>query len=148
MLRCIISAIPDRVSLIGQPEIRQNGDGSDNYPFQMKVEDVIEFTCSGRIGGDRNAQWEWKKTGDTTGDLIKLVPSSMMYQKRVNETRGPAIEVEAECTNTRTTTLRYTITSNDRNTKAGKIQFQCYTESGGVNVTSKFVYIQVGMSLL
>ena len=109
---------------------------------------MIEFTCSGRIGGDTNAQWEWKKTGDTTGDLTKLVPTSMMYQNRVNETQGPAIPIEAECTNTRTTTLRYTITSNDQNTKAGNIQFQCYTESQGANVSSRFLYIQVGMSLL
>ena len=114
----------------------------------MSVGDVIEFTCSGRIGGDRNTQWEWKKTGDTTGDLIKLVPSSMMYQNRVNETQGPAIPVEAECTNTRTTTLRYTISDNDKYTKAPKIQFQCFTESGGANVSSRFVYIQVGMYLI
>ena len=142
----LISAIPDRVDLTGQPDIRRSGDGSINFPYEMKVGDVIEFDCNGRIGGDPNVQWEWKKTAES-GALIKLVPSSSMYIGRVNETRGPAIPVENECTNTRKTTLRYTITTNDQNVK-GDIQFQCFVDSQGANVSSRFVYVRVGMILL
>ena len=134
-------AKPDRVDLTGVPDIRRGGDGSEGYPFEMNVGDVTELTCNGRIGGGANAQLEWKKTVES-GALMKLDPSSSMYIGRVNETRGPAIPVENECTNTRQTILRYTFTTNDQNVK-GDIQFQCYIESLGANASSRFVYARV-----
>ena len=132
------------MSLAGVPDLRRGGDGSGSYPYEMKVGDVIKFTCNGRIGGNSNTQWEWRKT-EATGNINKFNPTALMYQNSVNETRGPAEPVVNECTNTRTTILRYTITTNDQNVK-GDIQFQCYTDSQGANLSSSFVYIRVGMS--
>ena len=135
------NAIPDHVDLTRVPDIRRGGDGSEGYPFEMNVGDVIELTCNGRIGGVANAQLEWKKTVES-GALMNLDLSSSMYIDRINETRGPAIPVENECTNKRQTILRYVFTSYDQNVK-GDIQFLCYIESLGASVSSRFVYARV-----
>ena len=103
----------------------------------MREEDKVEFTCNGRIGGDVTTQLEWKKTG-STGSLTKFQPSAAIYANIANETKGSAVAVEAECTNSRTTTLRYKITNNDKQA----IQFQCYIESQGVNINSSIFYIR------
>ena len=108
----------------------------------MQEGEGIELTCNGRIGSDTTTQLEWKKTG-ATGSLIKFPISP--FNNNANETKEPVVPLDDQCTNSRTTKLRYTITNNDKHSRGGKLEFQCYIESQGVTVNSSIIYIAVGM---
>ena len=102
----------------------------------------IELICNGRIGSDTTTQLEWKKTG-VTGNLIKFPMSP--FDSNASETKEPVVPLDDQCTNSRTTKLRYTITNYDKQTRGGKLQFRCYIESQGVSVNSSIIFIAVGM---
>ena len=135
-------ALPSSVELTAKVN-GHNQNSTDIDPAIMNEAEAIELTCHGNIGGDPNTQLEWKKSG-LAGRLIKFQP--IAYPNAV-ETREAVAPRPDECTNRRTTKLKYNITSNDRNISS--IHFQCYVKfqeqgkSEPTQIKSTILYIQI-----